>query len=518
MTQDSHEARWRRRLEGARDRLATDPHELVARVRRWHRDRDLDGATTSLPVALEAALRAVLTEDRPEADANGDLVTVAVAEAIAQELAAGRAELDVFDAAGAYITGPGGPHFLESFAGLVRAQPGGAWRAVLEAPPLDPMRWLRPWDQRSGNADGLADEAAHNVPRPPAALLHDGMPLRGLSRAAERQLALLQQIDPRAALEFAAGLPWNALAFGACDELTLPPLDSLPSLVADVSTVASGLLLGRITRHVEMPPLEPGTDLSALFASVAAVLLSRPDGDRLLGPWLYYLAERRQRAAARSRDGAQGVTWTALHAAAAVIGERGAQVDLGTVPSTADRLLVEALILLARPDDRGGAAAVWQRWIDLLGTSDESFRFADDADWWHAGAMLARCDDPLATWTAAVRRLQPALRAYERDVSSRIDLVPSLVMAAVWAAEHLGTSGHALWNAASRLANRHYLVVGLHDLPGAISLELPAFPFRSFRAVFGEDEPALGAALATLPDDDLVRRAQTLVDPEPPEP
>jgi len=282
--------------------------------------------------------------------------------------------------------------------------------------------------------------------------------------------------------------------------------------------VASGLLLGRITRHVEMPPLEPGTDLSALFASVAAVLLSRPDGDRLLGPWLYYLAERRQRAAARSRDGAQGVTWTALHAAAAVIGERGAQVDLGTVPSTADRLLVEALILLARPDDRGGAAAVWQRWIDLLGTSDESFRFADDADWWHAGAMLARCDDPLATWTAAVRRLQPALRAYERDVSSRIDLVPSLVMAAVWAAEHLGTSGHALWNAASRLANRHYLVVGLHDLPGAISLELPAFPFRSFRAVFGEDEPALGAALATLPDDDLVRRAQTLVDPEPPEP
>jgi len=520
-----------RRIEEARSRFTDPSDSLVKRACGWFSHRDVERACIELTPKLHGPFAAVLSEEWPNTDEDADHACVAVAEALVHELAERNASLELLADATRFLVGIGHCYFCEAFLRRLEQDPSASsWRALLISPPVDPLAWLHSYDRGSHLALALEESAARAFPRPPDALLEDLRPRTSFNTVGQLHLELAYRLDPCAAAEMICGLPTDDLV-GAAHHLLILLGADVPNLIRTLSPPACGLFLaafavdvdselqGRAPRAHTPHPMrmvdvenheryseEVEGAYAARYAHLARALTERQDGDRMLGPWLTFLARRRGRVIVTGAHVHPGQELVPLRSSARVFVEGGRAISFAGTPTTPAVLLARATLLEAAPGAPDVARSLWEDWTALLVSAHPSLRTDDEITAHVMGRVLAQCLTPHETWRCTAKRIQPQVRSYERWPWNTIDVVTSVVIAAGAAAEALEREGEALWREAFAMSVRHFLVAadrGREDLPRL----LPAWLFHCFTRVFGADSGELLLLLQRLPTAELMKDA-----------
>jgi hypothetical protein len=523
------------RLDGARARLADPSDSLVKRARAWFGHRDVERACVELAPGLRGPFAAVLSEDWPGTGEDVDHACVAVAEALVHELAERDASLDLLADAIRFLVGIGHRHFCDALLRRLDRDPAAdSWRAMLTSPPADALAWLHSYDGGSHVALALEEAAARAFPRPPDGLLDDLHTHASFNAVGRLHLELVYRLDPRAAAEMICGLPSDDLVRGACRLLVQWGVDE-PALIRTLSPPACGLFLAAFAADVDFElqrraprahtphPMtiadieeharyaeEVEGAYAARYADLAQALSERQDDDRMLGPWLAFLAGRRRRVFVTAAHVHPGQEFVPLRSSARVFVERHRAVSFAGTPTTPAVLLARAILLEAAPGDSDVACSIWEDWTALLVSAHPSLRTDDEVTAQVMGWVLAQCSTPDGTWRRTAQRIQPRARSYERSPWGEIDVVASVVVSAGCAAAELERAGEALWRDAFAMAIRHFLVVADRDRDHPSRL-LPAWLFHVFTRVFGPDDVELSTLLQRLPTAELVKDARNVM-------
>lgn len=511
---------------------------LVTRARAWFVHRDPQLACMELSEDLRRPFAAILSEEHPGTDENAKRACLAVAEALAHELAVREASLSLLVDVARFLVDVGRQYFCDTLLRQIeKDRAASSWPAMLTAPPTDALAWLNRWRARDGIALVLKEEADRAFPRPPDGLLKTSYNHASFNEVGVLHLELAYRLAPRATAEMICGLPADQLAWDACHLLTQWGIDWL-ALIATLSPPACGLFLAAFVDDVdsELQRRAPRADIphpmtranaearerfvewvegsyAAKYAAVATALSERQDGGRMLGPWLAFLARRNGPPLTIAAYVHPEQDRVPLRISIRVFAEHGRTPSFTGTQMAPAVLVARAMLLEAAPGNTALADSIWADWTALL-LSDATELHTDYGSTAQVmGWVLAQCSEPHESWRRTARRIQPQARVYERLPWDQIDVVTNVVISAAIAAVQMGSDGESIWGEAFTMAIRHSLVAPTRGFDDP-ARTLPLWFFHDVARVFGENHVELLEMMKRLPTDELRSKAREML-PQP---
>lgn len=410
-------------------------------------------------------------------------------------------------------------------AAVERTETETAWSFELRRSPPDTKLWLPFVYRRETTAFAMQKSMAEWEAKGLDGFFTPHHHIPGITEgAAAVHITLLSDIDPVAAVEYAAALPSAYLVWPAAHRLQISERPDLVDRVLRESSQekavmlslaceldAARMLVDNLARSKDEGNVEMTNDawdvkIPSRLRTVGRLLLARADAGTVIGVWMRHLLRvATHETKDRELDAGSRIAMTGLDQLLAEVKASHSAPQL-PVTSARDAADLVARMLLAQ---EGDGVSLWEGWCELARAEHRTLDPNNTVYWGAAADALRRHADPYATWMNSMRTLEPLLRTRARGIEGDADPVVHMVMPAANAAAAMGEHGGQLWWALYERARRHFFVDAPRD--DEYGYGLCSAVFGAFPKVFGDRDDRLASALQLLPTQKHVEWARAYV-------